>query len=283
MTFVSKLGLRKPIDTFAPRMGDLFRALRDNSSAYRVAKPTKYGFTLAGCPVFSREDFELIEANTFLDLLESHECVLDIGANVGFYSCLASSRGKHVISFEPSPRNLDFLYRNLWGNNFQDVEVLPIGLAKEPGLRRLYGFGAVASFVPGWLQANETRFTVVPVTSLDTILAGRFQGRKLLIKMDVEGFESDVLAGAERILDILPKPTWLVEVLLTDEAVPGGTNHRFAEVFETFWKHGYQCSRLNETREKVQSCDVQRWVAGGRVDIDDTGSGDTRNFLFCVP
>jgi FkbM family methyltransferase len=194
---------------------------------------------------------------------------------------LAASRGKHVISFEPSARNLKFLYRNLWENQFQNAEIFPMGLAKQPGLNRLYGFGAVASFVPGWLHANKSRFTFVPVTSLDTIIAGRFQGRKLLIKMDVEGFELDVLAGAARTLDLIPKPSWLVEVLLNDEAVPGGINRRFADVFETFWKHGYQCKRLNAKREPVHPDDVQRWVANGTVDIHNIAADEVHNFLFC--
>ena len=265
--------LRKPIDTLAPSVGHLYRFLRDNGMGH-APKRTKYGFTLAGSPLMTGEDYEAAEANTFLELLESHETVLDIGANVGFYSCLAASRGKHVVSFEPSPRNLKFLYRSLWDNRFQNAEVFPIGLAKKPGLNRLYGFGAMASFVPGWSQATKSRFIIVPVTSLDTIVAGRFQGRRLLIKMDVEGFELDVLAGAENTLGLEPKPTWLVEVQLSGGRIPTGVNPRFADVFETFWRHGYQCRRLNGKRELVHAEDVRGWVATGAV---DDGSQD---FLF---
>ncbi len=265
--------LRKSVDTFVPSAGLLYRLLRDSGVGH-VAKRTKYGFTLAGNRLATRDDFETVEANTFLELLDSHDTVLDIGANVGFYSCLAASRGKHVVSFEPSPRNLKFLYRSLWENRFQNAEVFPIGLAKRPGLNRLYGFGDVSSFVPGWSQAKSTRFTVVPVTSLDTVIAGRFQGRKLLIKMDVEGFELDVLSGAENTLDLEPKPTWLVEVQLSGGRIPEGINHRFAEVFETFWKHGYECRKLNTKREFVQPADVRSWVANGSV--DDGG----QDFLF---
>jgi len=79
MKFVSRLRLRKAIETFVSFVGALFRLLRDNSSAYRVARSTKCGFTLADCPAFTLDDFELIESNTFLELLESHEIVLDFG------------------------------------------------------------------------------------------------------------------------------------------------------------------------------------------------------------
>jgi FkbM family methyltransferase len=223
----------------------------------------------------ARDDYEPAEASTFLDLLENHDAVIDIGANVGLYSCLAASRGKRVISVEPAARNLKYLYQNLWENQFHAAEVFPLGLAKQPGLNRLYGYGGISSFVTGWAQADKDRFAIVPVTSLDTIISGRFRGQRLLIKMDVEGFELDVLAGAERTLDLDPKPTWLVEILLDVETIPGGVNKRFAEAFEIFWSHGYECRKLSATRNMVRPEDVGRWVAAGRLD------DGTHDFLFC--
>jgi FkbM family methyltransferase len=205
-------------------------------------------------------------------LLESHDTVLDIGANVGFYSCLAASRGRHVVSFEPSLRNLNFLYRNLWENKFSSVEILPLGLAKQSGLSRIYGFGGISSFVVGWGQAETSKYSLVPVTTLDAALAKRFQGKRVLIKVDVEGFELNVLAGATETLNLDPKPTWMVEILLRDGVIPGGINTRFHETFEMFWNRGYQCTKLDKTGSRVQNADVERWVSGG--------SADCKNFLF---
>src|SRR5260370_41136387 len=96
---------RKPVDTFAPSVGHLYRRLRDVAVAQR-SRQTIYGFTLAGDPRMASRDFEPEEVKTFLELLESHGTDLDIGANVGFYSGLSARRGKHVLSFDPSPRNL---------------------------------------------------------------------------------------------------------------------------------------------------------------------------------
>lgn len=268
--------LRKPVDTYAPSVGLLYRSLRD-VGIRRAAKATRYGFTLAGDPTMARDDYEVDEANAFLELLDSHEAVIDIGANVGFYSCLAASRGKDVISFEPSARNLKYLYRNLWQNRFHQVEVFPLGLANRTGLMQLYGFGGISSLVRGWAQADEDRFTIIPVTSLDMAIADRFGGRRLLIKIDVEGFELEVLAGARRTLELTPKPTWMLEILLTVETVPGGVNTRFSEAFDLFWSHNYQCRKLNSTLDLVRPEDVRRWTAEGQMD------DETRNFLFSVP
>jgi len=266
--------LRKPVDTIAPSVGHLYRRLRDVSAGQR-SRQTIYGFQLAGDPRMARSDFEPEEVKAFLELLESHDTVLDIGANVGFYSCLAASRGKPVVSFEPSPRNLQFLYRNLWENRFQNTEVFPLGLAKQPGVHRLYGFGGISSFITGWGQAAGDRSVLVPVTSLDNIVAQRFEGKRLLIKIDVEGFELDVLAGAEKILVFNPRPTWMIEILFRGDLIPEGANPRFPAVFDIFWKHGYRCVALNTRQQPISPADVSRWIAEGAAESGIHG------FLFC--
>ncbi len=265
---------RKHIDAHAPLLGRAYRSLLD-LSVNRKARPTSYGFELAGSVWAARENYEREQVEVFLRLLDSHDVVLDIGANIGFYSCLAASRNKHVISFEPLPKNFSYLCKNLWNNNLSsNAEVFPLGLAKQSGLTPIYGSGTIASLTPGWGQAQESRFILVPVAALD-FLVGRFCGKKLLIKMDVEGFELDVLAGATATLDLAPKPTWLVEILLRHEVIPGGINKRFLETFGLFWKHGYQSRTLDDRCARIEQEHVLRWI--------EQGSADCENFMFFAP
>jgi FkbM family methyltransferase len=264
---------RKAVDTFAPPLGRSYRLLRDATHRCRCIR-TKFGFGLAGDPSMAKGDWEVEEVQVFLDLIESHDVVVDIGANVGFYSCLAASRGKHTLAFEPVSRNLNFLYRNLWENHFRDVEVFPVGLARQPGLGRIYGYGGVASLVPGWAQAREAHSSLVSLTTLDTIVARRFQDRKMLVKMDVEGFELEVLAGATETLRRNPKPTWLVEILLRGGLVPGGMSRKFMDAFQVFWEAGYHSRMLDAARTPVGPADVSRWVANGAAD------SETHDFMF---
>jgi FkbM family methyltransferase len=269
--FLSKY--RKAVDTFAPPLGRSYRVLRDATSRRRAIQ-TPYGFSLAGDPGIAAAGFEGDEVAAFLSLLESHDVVVDIGANVGIYSCLAASRGKQTVAIEPLPRNLNYLYQNLWDNQFRHVEVFPMGLAQTPGLGRIYGFGGIASFLPGWAQAREAQSTLVPLTSLDAVVNGRFGSKRLLIKLDVEGFELEVLAGAVGTLDRVPKPTWLVEILFRGEVIPGGMNSRFAETFAMFWDRGYNCHKLDRALTPVGPEQVSRWIRNGSVEED------TRDFLF---
>jgi FkbM family methyltransferase len=264
---------RKTVDSFLPPIGWSYRWLRD-ATGWNHAVRTSYGFTLAGGPIMASGGWESEGIAAFLALVATHDVVLDIGANVGIYSCLAASRGKHTLAFEPSARNLHYLYQNLWANGFRNVEVFPIGLAEQPGLGRMFGYGDMASFVPGWAQAREAGSALVPLSSLDTVAAVRFQGKKLLIKLDVEGFELEVLAGATRTLDLAPNPTWLVEILFRNEAIPGGTNPNFAKTFDVFWRHGYRCRKLDKAETPVGPDDVSRWVRDGAVDQG------THDFIF---
>jgi hypothetical protein len=88
---------RETVDTHLPWLGRSYRALRE----VKAARPRKtdYGFTLAGAPEMA-SGFEHTEVSFFLNALSAYDVVLDIGANVGLYSCLACSRGKPVVAFE---------------------------------------------------------------------------------------------------------------------------------------------------------------------------------------
>jgi FkbM family methyltransferase len=46
--------------------------------------------------------------------------------------------------------------------------------------------------------------------TLDDIVRGRFSGEQIAIKVDVEGYEAEVLRGAAAVLAMIPKPSWIV-------------------------------------------------------------------------
>ena len=264
---------RKYVDSYVPSTGRLYRELRDAAIA-RHPSETVYGFKLAGDPRMARPEWERNEVAVFLDLISTHDIVVDVGANIGFYSCLASAYGKHVLAFEPSPRNLRFLYQNLRQNGYSNVEVFPMGVGGQCGLGLIHGFGGIASFVKGWGQGDAKHSEIVPITTLDTALCGRFHGDRMVIKIDVEGFELEVLKGATGLLQRRPPPTWLVEIMLTDGVIPGGTNQHFADAFSLFSELGYECRTLDGAFDLVTSDTVKRWVNIGRV------SDGLHDFLF---
>jgi FkbM family methyltransferase len=235
--------------------------------------PTSFGFKFSGNRAMAAGTYETEEIQVFLKHLRRASICIDIGANIGLYTCLAASLHKHVIAIEPLANNLEILYRNLMCNSFENVEVFPMGLGSTGAVKRLFGVAGCASFVKGWSSAPEESYTWAPVSTIDTIVNTRFNGEPILIKMDVEGFESEVLKGAERTLTLSPKPTWMLEISLT-ENFPGRHNEKFLKTFEGFWRHGYQAATADARQQIVQPDDVRRWVNQGHVDFG------YHNYLF---
>jgi FkbM family methyltransferase len=267
--------VRSAVLSHTPSLAHFYRLLRDKIAAVAPPVTTPYGFRFSGDRSMTDPGYEKEEIEVFLRNLKHATICIDIGANVGLYSCLAASLGKPVIAVEPLPRNLALLRRNLAANDFTGVEVLPLGLSNEIGTRRLFGTGGCASFKEGWAGSSGKRFQSVQVSTLDSIVMGFRDCGPMLIKIDVEGFELEVLSGAINTLSMDPKPTWLIEICLDEGCVVGGRNSKFAETFELFWKCGYQARTPACDQRVVDREDVRRWVTQGHVDFG------TRNYVFC--
>ena len=220
-------------------------------------------------------EFELDETAAIKKLLPHIDVFVDIGANLGYYTCLALQSGKPVIAFEPQQQNLQCLFKNLAANGWQDkAEVFPLALSESPGLLTLYGAsGPSASLIKNWAGYSSRFSKVVPVSTLDNVLIGRFSGKQLLIKIDVEGAEFYVLKGALETIRLSPRPVWLMEVCL-DEFHPEGQNPEFQAIFELFWDNGYQAFTAAANPEPITPHQVASWIEKGHAE-----SG-TFNYIF---
>jgi FkbM family methyltransferase len=219
--------------------------------------------------------FEVEETAIIAKLLPKVDIFVDIGANLGYYTCLALQTEKPVIAFEPQQQNLQCLFQNLTTNGWEDkVEVFPLALSDRPGLLTLYGAsGPSASLIKNWAGYSSRFKKIVPVSTLDNILAGRFSGKRFFIKMDVEGAEYHVLRGALATLQRAPKPIWLLEICL-EEFHPEGENPDFQKIFQLFWENGYLAFAATESQKQVTPEDVTKWVEKNHAE-----SG-TYNYVF---
>ncbi len=162
--------------------------------------------------------FETGELNFVCQFLRPGMVVLDIGANHGLYTLLASKRvgptGK-IIAFEPSLRERKALRLHLVLNRCQNVIVQDLALGNESGECQLYVVEDRAagcnSLRPPVVDA-KTSLASVRVARLDEVLLSQNIDRVDFIKLDVEGAELDVLKGALRLLRTVPRPVLLVEV-----------------------------------------------------------------------
>ena len=253
--------LRSMIEQRAPALASSYRALRDELRAGRehpVRTPS--GFLLAGDASMQTGAFEPIETALVSRWLRNADLFVDVGANVGFYSCLARQLGRTVLAIEPLADNLRYLYGNLRANGWDDVEVWPVGLAMKPGLQTIYGGQTGASLVRGWAGMSAAFHRTIAVSTLDLLLGTRFPGKRIVVKIDVEGAEYGVLQGATTTLDRSPKPLWLVEIV-RDLHYPGG-NPNLVPTFEAFMNRGYRVYAAGEPLIPVSESQVRAWIAG---------------------
>jgi FkbM family methyltransferase len=232
---------------------------------------TPFGFKFMGPRKLQDGLYEPEETALLRSYLRKSTVFIDIGANMGYYTCLARHAGLKVLAVEPLLYNLEYLYINLETNGYFDVEVFPFGLAAYPGLAPLYGPGTAASLIRDW-GGTSTKKRIIPLSTLDIIIGDRFADEKLLIKIDIEGAEYEMLKGSEKTLTAFPDSVWMVEIVLSGNH-PSGQNPNFLKTFETFWSHGFKTYTTGKDPRPVSQNDVAMW-------IKTRMQGDNFNFLF---
>jgi FkbM family methyltransferase len=137
---------------------------------------------------------------------------VDVGANIGAYSLVMSrelSKG-HVLSFEPNPRTLKFLYKNIALNHFGNISVEPIGLSDKPGSMTL--------FTPSLTQASlhkhkgSTEQENIRLTTLDQYCSDNDIRSIDILKVDIEGHEVNFLKGAQEIISRSDRMILVMEI-----------------------------------------------------------------------
>ena len=154
--------------------------------------------------LFMDGEYEPQETLAIGDTLRPGDLAFDVGANVGYMTCLmalaAAGEGGEVHAFEPEPRNFEILMENVRRNALKGVVMQQMALSSQRGLARLYA----ASENRGDHTLVEVKgrcTTVVPSTTFDDYSADRCGGRRVrLVKIDVQGFELEVVRGMRRSL-----------------------------------------------------------------------------------
>ncbi|GEM_PF-2002153 len=188
----------------------------------RFAATFDEGFTM----VFRADDIyervvylhncELDTYRFLVDTLRPGMTFFDCGANLGFFTLLASRlvgpTGK-VVAFEPTPTTYARLAAHVEGNNISNVDARPVALGAVPGR---------ASVVAVRPEAHTMNAVGVPagdapvlaecdVVTIDDVLAGGTPVPDVM-KVDVEGADLALLQGAEQLLRGPRCPVLVVEL-----------------------------------------------------------------------
>jgi len=134
-----------------------------------------------------------------IHFLRPGDLFIDVGANIGSYTLLAGGVvGAECIAVEPLPATYRHLQRNMLLNNLGNkVTLLNIAIGREEGNIRFTAGLDTENHVVSDAESKTVESITVAVTTLDKIVGAK---KPRLMKIDVEGFESNVIAAAEQTL-----------------------------------------------------------------------------------
>jgi FkbM family methyltransferase len=185
--------------------------------------------------------------------LQRGDVFYDIGANVGFFSLIASrlvGEVGHVVAFEPHPMNAATVIDNARLNGMDHVTVIDVAVGSENRRDELqvtdWDGGGTLSHYPVGKTTNLER-TEVQVVSLDDCIPDRRLPLPTLIKIDVEGAEMEVIDGmAQTIAQCAP--VLLYEI---DDGDPSRFRKRWDEIDTRVRSLGYEVSRLESSYPNI--------------------------------
>ena len=141
--------------------------------------------------------------DTFKQFVTSGANVIDIGANVGFYTMLSATlvgTSGYVLAVEPNPANVKLLEASRLKNGFSNVEVASMAASNHTGVLMLNAGESNGTTIQGDADTEVlSARAVVPCIKVDSLVS---DGRKIdFIKIDVEGAECVALQGMSKTIE----------------------------------------------------------------------------------
>jgi FkbM family methyltransferase len=140
--------------------------------------------------------YEPYETKLILRQTKKGDVIVDIGANIGYYTILLADKvGKKgkVYAFEPDLTSFEILEKNIKANKLENIVAINVAIGSKNGKLELYkskeNFGDHKLYGKGERKA-------VKVINLDNFLEEKVN----LMKIDTQGWEPEVIEGAKRII-----------------------------------------------------------------------------------
>ena len=177
----------------------------------------------------AKNQYELFESLLVLSHVKKGDIVIDIGANIGYYSLLLAYRvgnSGHVYAFEPDPLNRKILTKNIDANNLNNITISDAAIDQAIGKAKLYlseeNFGDHRLFLDKSEEQQRNRIKIRCET-LDHLFCNTITEKPIsFIKIDTQGYEPFVIAGGRQLI-CKYKPT----------------------IFLEYWPYGYRHSNAN--------------------------------------
>jgi FkbM family methyltransferase len=267
--------------------------MKEDDSKSRIIKANVTSMGLFDFAIHRRNDqfisgdlardqiWEPFETEIFCRLCRPGDFVLDLGANIGWYSVIASrlvgSEGK-IVSFEPDQTNLMLLKKNIaMSGGAGAVEIMEIALGDREETAKLFlsesNLGDHRLFCDGtWRESLE-----VQVRTLDSLYSNSAH-KVTIVKSDTQGSEARILRGAVNLLEKGWRPIFILEFWPFGLTKSGDDA---LNLWKTLVSLGYTLYELSEGNPKLVSLTEDRLRLRMRTDISVESMGFIN--LLCLP
>ncbi|MBF7728997.1 FkbM family methyltransferase [Pseudomonas sp. N040] len=226
--------------------------------------------------------WEPFESRVFSRLCAASSQVLDLGANIGWYSLLAVrylGENGRVIAFEPDAVNARLLRVNAaTGDHRACIEIHQAAVSDREGELSLYQSATNLGDHRLFLDEEARDCCLVPVTTLDSFFDGCEGPLPDLVKSDTQGSEARIFRGAAGLLAQGWRPTWILEFW------PFGLT-RSGDDPATFWRQldelGYLTFEVAENNPVLVLLTEERLQRRLNEDLSPRSWGFIN--LLCIP
>ncbi len=196
--------------------------------------------------------YEPLETELVKKLVKKGDVVLDLGANIGYYTLLMAKlvgdKGK-VFSFEPEPQNFTLLKKNVEINNYQNVTLEECAIGKKSGKTELF----LSEFGAAMHTIYESEYCHKPIEIKIVSLDDYFNNKELknkisFIKIDIEGSEFPCLQGMRNILNANNSLKLLIE-FMPEALIDFGTDPQ--KLLDFLVSNSFKISYINSRNGKL--------------------------------
>jgi FkbM family methyltransferase len=209
--------------------------------------------------LFAHEVYEPFETEFFKKEIKKGDVVLDIGANIGYYTLifarLVGENGR-AIAFEPEPANFALLKKNVRINDYRNVILVQKAITNETGKIKLYlsrdkdNRGDHRIYDSG----DGRKFIEIEAIQLDDYFKD-YNGKIDYIKMDIQGAEAGAIQGMSMLLEKNK------DIKIVTEFWPIGLK-RFGsspeEYLKILIKYGFKLYHINEQEKEIRPVHIAK-------------------------
>ena len=253
--YLRDFGLQRGKGVVNRLLGRFLRITTRDGIKLRLTNPLEYHQRTL---LYTNLAYEPEVTSIMTSILEEGDTFFDVGANLGYYTLLASKRvGFHgqVHAFEPAPQQFEHLSLNVRINRATNVVLNNVALSEATGEREM-------QFSLGWNQGTHsfgategaTTTGLVRCRTIDEYVASNRIERIDALKVDVEGAELLVFRGAEKTIRSFLIPVIFFEACEHHARALGNST---IEVKSYLRQLGYDIFRLNAESGLERTEDVE--------------------------